>query len=91
MITEKSATAQESNKHSFIVDPRATKIDIKREFQIIYGLKVAKVNIVAIKPKTKWGHKKSVVQKRNQAKKAIITLAPNQKLDLKKDIKSTKK
>lgn len=89
VITEKSGTAEASNKYTFIVNQRATKIGVKQAFQEIYGVKVDKVNIVSIKPKTRFGRRRSLIQKRNPAKKAIVTIAPGQKFDFKK-VKSTK-
>ena len=84
VITEKSSTAETGNKYTFIVNNRVTKVDIKRAFQEIYGVKVEKVNIIASKPKHRFGKRRSVIQKRNPAKKAIVTIAPGQKFDFKK-------
>ncbi|EKD47757.1 MAG: hypothetical protein ACD_65C00302G0005 [uncultured bacterium] len=89
VITEKSSNAEAANKYSFIINQKATKVDIKNTFEAIYGVKVNKVNIISIKPKTKFGRRRAQIQKREPAKKVIVTLAPNQKFDFKK-VKDTK-
>ncbi|MBM1154331.1 50S ribosomal protein L23 [archaeon] len=45
VITEKALLMIErENKITFIVDPRATKLDIKMAFEQTFGVKVEKVN-----------------------------------------------
>lgn len=41
MLTEKTTlSAAEHNRHGFIVDRRATKVDIKRAVEELYGVRV---------------------------------------------------
>lgn len=84
VITEKSSTGESKDKYTFIVNKKATKVDIKRAFQEMYGVKVASVNMIPVKPKTRYGRKRSVIEKRSAGKKAIVTIAPGQKFDFKK-------
>jgi large subunit ribosomal protein L23 len=45
MLTEKTAlSAAEQNRHGFIVDRRATKVDIKRAVEELYGVRVVGVS-----------------------------------------------
>lgn len=84
LITEKSSVGAEKGKHTFLVNPKATKIDVKKAIEKLYGVRVAKVNTLSIKPKTKIGRKRAIIQKRNPGKKVTITLAPGQKFDVNK-------
>lgn len=78
IITEKStALKEEKNLLCFQVDPRATKIDIKRAVESIFKVKVEKVNIVNIKPKPK--RLGRFEGKRPGWKKAYVTLKKGEK------------
>ncbi|MBC7109762.1 MAG: 50S ribosomal protein L23 [Archaeoglobi archaeon] len=58
-VTEKSAlNAEKNNELQFIVDIRATKSEIKKEVERMFGVKVEKVR-TAITPK---GEKKAYVK-----------------------------
>ncbi len=46
ILTEKSYEGIEGMKYTFKVDKKATKSDIKRAVEEIFGVKVAKVNTV---------------------------------------------
>jgi len=84
VITEKSSRDTELNKHTFVVNSKSTKIDIKRAFKRLYGVDVLKVNSVKIAPKTKWGKGRRQIEKRHPAKKVIITLKQGQKFEFNK-------
>ncbi|WP_048149480.1 50S ribosomal protein L23 [Palaeococcus ferrophilus] len=59
VVTEKAVSMIETeNKLTFIVDRRATKSDIKRAVEEIYGVKVEKVNTLI----TARGEKKAYVK-----------------------------
>jgi large subunit ribosomal protein L23 len=75
-ITEKSTLASEHNAIVFKVAGDATKSQIKEAVEAIYDRKVAKVNTIVVKGKTKrW---KGRPYKRTDMKKAIVTLAAGQ-------------
>jgi ribosomal protein L23 len=64
------------------VDPKATKIDIKKSILELYGIEIASVRIVNSRVKMKHGKKKMQI-KRRTFKKAYVTLKDkSQKLDL---------
>ena len=72
VITEKSMALIAENKYTFIVDPRATKTDIKRAVEEIFHVKVLKVRTMLVK-----GKMKRVRRERGKTpdrKKAIVTL-----------------
>ncbi|MGX7895740.1 50S ribosomal protein L23 [Tsuneonella sp. HG222] len=75
-ITEKSTMASEHNAVVFKVSGDATKPQIKEAVEAIYDRKVASVNTIVVKGKTKrW---KGKPYKRTDTKKAIVTLAAGQ-------------
>ena len=75
-ITEKSTMASEHNAVVFKVAGDATKPQIKEAVEAIYDRKVAGVNTIVVKGKTKrW---KGRPYKRTDVKKAIVTLADGQ-------------
>jgi len=75
-ITEKSTLLSEHNAIVFKVANDATKPQVKEAVEAIYDRKVAGVNILVQKGKTKrW---KGRPYKRSDVKKAIVTLAEGQ-------------
>ena len=75
-ITEKSTLLSEHNAIVFKVAGEATKPQVKEAVEAIYDRKVAGVNTIVMKGKTKrW---KGRPYKRSDVKKAIVTLAEGQ-------------
>lgn len=75
-ITEKSTLLSEHNAVVFKVANTATKPQVKEAIEAIYDRKVAGVNIIVQKGKSKrW---KGKPYKRSDVKKAIVTLAEGQ-------------
>lgn len=80
VVTEKSTTASEFNKVVFKVKPSAKKGEIKEAVERIFKVKVSKVNTVSVHGKTK--RFRGGVGVRSDYKKAVVTLAEGQKIDL---------
>ena len=80
LVTEKATQLSEFNKIVFSVPLSANKIDIKSSIEKIYSVKVLSVNTILLKGKTK--RFKGVLGRRNNSKKAIVTLAPGNTIDL---------
>lgn len=79
-ITEKSTLASENNAVVFKVANDATKPQIKEAVEAIYDKKVVKVNTILTKGKTKrW---KGKPYKRSDFKKAVVTLAEGEMIDI---------
>ena len=79
-ITEKSTMASENNAVVFKVSGDATKPQIKEAVEAIYDKKVVNVNTINVKGKTKrWRGKP---YKRNDVKKAVVTLAEGEMIDI---------
>jgi large subunit ribosomal protein L23 len=79
-ITEKSTLASENNAVVFKVANSATKPQIKEAIEAIYDKKVVAVNTLVQKGKTKrW---KGKAYQRSDVKKAIVTLAEGEMIDI---------
>ena len=79
-ITEKSTLLSELNGVVFKVANDATKPQIKEAVEALWDVKVTGVNTIVQKGKTKrW---KGRPYKRSDTKKAIVTLAEGQSIDI---------
>ena len=79
-ITEKSTLASEHNAVVFKVAGTATKPQIKEAIEAIYDKKVVAVNTLIMKGKVKrW---KGKPYTRSDVKKAIVTLAEGEMIDI---------
>lgn len=77
VITEASMAGIAMKKYTFKVAPTATKIDVARAAEELFGVKVAKVNTVSVRGRYRrqgmhGGYTPAV-------KKAIVTLKPDSK------------
>ena len=80
LVTEKSTQQSEFNKMVFSVPVSATKLDVKLSIEKIFSVKVSAVNTILQKGKVK--RFKGVLGRRSNTKKAIVTLAPGNTIDL---------
>jgi large subunit ribosomal protein L23 len=79
-ITEKSTLLSEHNAVVFKVAGDATKTEIKAAVEAIWSVTVTGVNTIVSKGKTKrW---KGEAYRRSDSKKAIVTLAEGQSIDI---------
>lgn len=80
VITEKSTLLSEYNAVVFKVAEDATKPAIKAAVEALFDVKVVKVNTLITKGKTKrW---KGKPYTRTDVKKAVVTLAEGQSIDV---------
>jgi large subunit ribosomal protein L23 len=80
LITEKTNLQKEaSNQVSFEVDRRANRIEIQRAVEQIFKVKVAKTRTISVCGKIK--RRGRILGKRKDWKKAIVTLAPGERID----------
>jgi large subunit ribosomal protein L23 len=84
IITEKSASLFEKNQYTFIVDKSINKIEIKKLIEFLFNVKVIKVNTCLL-PEKKKRLGKYIGYSRVE-KKAIIKLAPENKINLFPDV-----
>ncbi len=86
IISEKSIDQAGRGKYTFEVHPEANKIQIKAAVEELYrkeGVTVVGVNVLTTKPKEKRrGTRRGRIVGRTSAwRKAIVTLAPGQKIE----------
>jgi large subunit ribosomal protein L23 len=80
VISEKTYGLLDENKYTFVVDPRANKTQIKQAIESIFDVRVEKVNTMNRPGKTK--RRGWIVGKRPDVKRAIVTLAPGDEIEL---------
>ena len=80
VITEKATRLSELNKVVFRVAEDATKDEIAAAVETLFSVKVVKVNTLIQKGKTKVF--RGTKGRRNDVKKAIVTLAEGQSIDI---------
>jgi large subunit ribosomal protein L23 len=82
VVSEKSYGLLDDGVYTFVVDPRATKIEISQAVETIFNVQVAKVNTLNRKGKRKRNRKSQTFGQRPNTKRAIVTLAAGGRIDL---------
>ena len=80
IITERATDLTAIGKYVFMVEPDATKNEVKKAVKAIYNVDVVTVNIVNQHAKTR--RYRNTTAKRGGYKKAIATLKEGQKIDI---------
>ena len=78
VVSEKSMALMEENKYTFLVDPKANKIEIKNAVQDVFKVTVVDVHTMSVKGKFKRQGKHSGYT--SDKKKAIVTLKAGDKI-----------
>jgi large subunit ribosomal protein L23 len=81
VISEKSYAEAERGKYTFVVAAKATKPDIRRAVEEIWGVHVRDVNTIkrrgkSVRMRGRWGE----FGKRPDQRRAIVTLAPGESI-----------
>ena len=86
IITEKATgTSEKFNRFTFAVDKKANKIEIKKAVEKMYGVSITEVrtmNYGGGKSSVKFTNKGIVEQPSKQWKKAVVTVAVGETIDL---------
>ncbi|TDM00296.1 MAG: 50S ribosomal protein L23 [Flavobacteriaceae bacterium] len=85
LITEKATNLSEvQNRFTFLVNPSANKIEIKKAIEQTYGVTIKEVRTMISRPKVKTKFTKNGLQvgKTNKLKKAIVEVENGQVIDL---------
>jgi large subunit ribosomal protein L23 len=80
VVSEKSYGLLDENKYTFLVTPDANKTEIKIAVESVFKVRVTDVNTLNRKGKkrrTRYGY-----GKRPDTKRAIITVAPGERIDI---------
>ncbi len=80
VVSEKSYAGLELNTYTFLVDPRANKTEIKEAIQKIWNVRVVSVNTLNRKGKVK--RRRFTQGKRADQKRAIVTLAEGDSIEI---------
>jgi large subunit ribosomal protein L23 len=80
VVSEKSYSLIDQNAYTFLVHPGANKTEIRQAVEQIWGVKVVSVNTVNRKGKSK--RFRYTVGKRQDTKRAIVKLAPDDKIEI---------
>ena len=79
LITEKTNAGMQDKKYTFVVPLNATKVAIRQAVETIFKVKVVDVNTIRVMGKIKRMGKHS--GKRPDIKKAIVKIAPGQRIE----------
>lgn len=85
ILSEKAnKLAEKTNRYSFVVDKKANKLEIKKAVEAFYGVQVSEVNTMVMPSKLKAKYTKAgyVVGRKPSKKKAIVTVAEGETIDL---------
>lgn len=86
VISEKSTMiAEKHNQISFVVAPTATKTEVKAAVELLFKVQVSSVQILNLKGKQKrFGR---FMGKRNDVRKAIVTLPQGTEINFAQEVK----
>jgi large subunit ribosomal protein L23 len=82
VVSEKTYGLMDRNVYVFVVDPRATKVDVRNAVQSAFGVRVTNVNTLNRKGKATRNRRTNTAGRRPDTKRAIVTLHPGDKIDL---------
>jgi large subunit ribosomal protein L23 len=82
VVSEKSYALMEADVYTFTVHPDASKPEIHDAIEAIWGVKVLKVNTLNRKGKVRRTRGTNRLGQRPGTKRAIVTLAPGDKIPL---------
>ena len=82
IISEKSLNRAALNWYTFEVDLKAKKMTIKKAVNEAFKVKVLEIKTMIVKGKTRRSGKKRQEKRASNWKKALVRLAPEQKIEL---------
>jgi large subunit ribosomal protein L23 len=82
VVSEKSYGLLDSGVYTFVVDPHANKVEIRQAVESIFKVRVEKVNTLNRHGKRKRNRRMMGFGKRPDTKRAIVTLAPGERIEL---------
>ena len=82
VVSEKSYALLDEGVYTFVVHPRSNKTEIRQAVESIFNVRVVKVNTLNRKGKRKRNRRQATMGKRPDTKRAIVTLAADDRIDL---------
>ncbi len=82
VVSEKSYGLLDEGVYTFVVHPSSNKTEIRQAVESIFNVRVTKVNTLNRKGKRKRNRRQATFGKRPDTKRAIVTLAEGDRIDL---------
>ncbi len=82
VVSEKSYALLDDGVYTFVVHPDANKTEIRQAVELLFNVRVTKVNTLNRKGKRKRNRRQATFGKRPDTKRAIVTLAGDDRIDL---------
>jgi large subunit ribosomal protein L23 len=82
VVSEKSYALLDRGVYVFVVHPDANRTQVRQAIEEIFSVRVAKVNTLNRKGKRKRNRRTATYGQRPDVKRAIVTLAGNDRIDL---------
>ena len=81
VVSEKSYSLMNDNVYVFVVDPTATKVDVRLAVEKAFGVRVANVNTLNRKGKVRHNRRTNTTGHKPDTKRAIVTLHEGDSID----------
>jgi large subunit ribosomal protein L23 len=82
VVSEKTYKLMDTGTYVFVVDPRATKIDVRNAVEQAFNVKVTNVNTLNRKGKNTRNRRTGVTGAKPSTKRAIVTLRQGDTINL---------
>jgi len=82
VISEKSYALMDKGTYVFVVDPRASKTEIRVAVEVAFGVRVSSVNTLIRKGKRKRNRRSHTFGSRPDTKRAIVRLVGDDRIEL---------
>jgi large subunit ribosomal protein L23 len=82
VVSEKTYALMDKNVYVFVVDPDATKIEVRLAVEQAFSVRVTNVNTLNRKGKSKRNRRNNTIGHRVDTKRAMVTLQPGDSIDL---------
>ena len=82
VVSEKSYGLLDEGVYTFVVHPSANKTEIRQAVESIFDVRVTNVNTLNRKGKRKRNRRQSTFGRRSDVKRAIVTLAGDDRIEL---------
>ena len=80
VVTEKATVLSSQGNYAFRVAPSATKTDVRREVEKLFGVHVTGVRLITLPPKTR--RRGAIVGSTTGSRKALVTLRDGERINL---------
>ncbi len=89
LVTEKSVKQSGGRQYGFVVDSRATKAQIKEAVETLFDVEVVRVNTLVVPAKRgiRGRRSRKIVVRNPEYKKALVTVAEGQMIDVFEGVK----